>query len=104
MFNAKIEDLLGNPLIAFQSVHPDDMDKLRELNIEGFKNQRPFNWEGRVVIEGVIKWLHIISSPEPLESGDVLWHGLVVDITERKQAQELMLESEQKYRLLVKQR
>ena len=87
MFNASAESMLANPGILFRSIHPDDLNALLKLNQEGIQNERPLDWMGRVLAEEKVKWLHVVSSPEPLENGDVLWHGLVTDITERKQAE-----------------
>jgi PAS domain S-box-containing protein len=101
MFNVGVENLLADFKIAFNSIHPDDLSLLNKLNQDGIKYQKPFDWKGRVILDGTVKWLHINSTPELLDNGDVLWHGLVVDITERMQAEEAMKNSEQKYRLLV---
>jgi two-component sensor histidine kinase len=43
---------------------------------------------GRVVHETGFRWLRITSRPEPQENGDVLWHGLIADVTETKEAEE----------------
>ncbi|MFA6559684.1 MAG: response regulator, partial [Candidatus Obscuribacterales bacterium] len=48
-----------------------------------------FEWEGRLLTKaGGIKWIRCTSSPEVLESGDVIFNGLITDITEKKQADE----------------
>jgi len=91
MLNLGIDDLLADGRRMVDVVHPDDRDEIIRLNREGIESLRPFDWKGRVLVNGSVKWLHMTSSPEPQENGDVLWHGLVVDITERKLAEEKLL-------------
>ena len=83
-----VKELLADAQAIFQIIHPDDLDGFVKLNQDGIQLQRPFDWTGRCRIEGAIKWLRVQSSPEPQEGGDVLWHGLVTDVTATKQLQE----------------
>ena len=78
----------------YDKIYPDDRDSFIKLNLEGIKFRQPFDWSGRVKYKGTIKWLHISSAPEPQKNGDILWHGIVVDITEQKQAENSLIESE----------
>ena len=87
MFNMSVETLLADPQIFLQAIPPDDLDAFVRLNQEGSRHPPPFDWEGRVVAGGTVKWLQLVSSPERLKNGDVLWHGVVEDITGRKQAE-----------------
>ncbi len=92
MINLSVEALLSDARNIFQVIHPDDRDGFIKLNREGIQQQRPFDWKGRVIHNGMIKWLHVRSTPELQEDGDTLWHGIIVDITERKQAEEELKE------------
>ena len=99
MLDLSIESLLSSGDAVFKAIHPDDLESFARLNQEGIQQKRPFDWKGRTVIKGVDKWMHIRSRPQELENGDTLWHGLIVDITER-----MIAEAEIKYqnRELVK--
>ncbi|MBV5313542.1 MAG: PAS domain S-box protein [Prolixibacteraceae bacterium] len=83
MLDLSVESLLAHNETIFKAIHPDDLDGFIRMNQKGIQNRQSFDWEGRVVVKGDIKWLNISSSPQPLESGETLWHGLIVDITER---------------------
>ena len=85
MLDLSIESLLTVKETIFKAIHPDDLDGFARLNQEGIFLKRPFDWKGRVIVKGEIRWLHITSLPEQLESGDILWHGLIVDITRQMQ-------------------
>lgn len=44
------------------------------------------------------KWLRNIANPYPLDDGNILWNGVIIDITEQRSAQEALRQSEQRYR------
>jgi two-component system sensor histidine kinase UhpB len=88
ILNVNAEHLKADYGMFFQRIHPDDLQSFVNLRQEVILNLQPFDWEGRYLIDGAIKWLHFKSSPELLENGDVLWHGIVVDISKRKLAEE----------------
>ena len=88
MAKVSVKDLLADIQALFQKIHPDDLDGFAKLTQDRIQQQQPYDWTGRVLIEGVVKWLHIESSPEAQENGDVLWHGLITDITAAKQMEE----------------
>ncbi len=94
ILNVTVDSLLANGQIFFQHIHPEDLDSFVSLNQEGIQSLKPFNWEGRYLVDSAVKWLHFKSSPYPLGNGDVLWHGIVTDITERKRAEDALASSE----------
>lgn len=88
---AKMLDLSAEYLMScgdaiLEAIHPDDLESFVEVNQESIRQKRSFDWKGRAVIKDVTKWLHISSQPQEIESGDILWNGLIVDITEQMQA------------------
>ena len=84
--------LLKDAKVVFQTIHPDDRDAFIKLNQEGIEQLCPFEWSGRVLSKGHVKFLHIGSTPEPQANGEVLWLGIVEDITKRKQMEEQVRE------------
>ncbi|MDO8701456.1 MAG: EAL domain-containing protein [Undibacterium sp.] len=91
ILNISVENLQADGRAIFDAIHPDDLAQFIQLNQIGLQQRTPFDWKGRILHEAIVKWVHIASSPEPLENGDVLWHGIVVDITERKLTEENLL-------------
>jgi len=88
--------ILGTTKEAFESdpgmvidlIYPDDREGFAKRNEEAATDLEEFTWEGRLLIDGVIKWARFQSLPRPLENGDVLWTGALIDITERIKAEE----------------
>ena len=85
----------------WNQVHEDDVDRYRSAIATARETKEPFNVEFRVVRrDGVIRWLRtqgryyyaVDGTPERLL-------GISVDITERKQAEQILGESEQRLRL-----
>ena len=83
MLGLSVESLLAHHETILKAIHPDDLEDFSRLNINGIRQKQPFDWKGRVLVKGGEKWLHISSRPQQVENGEILWHGLVVDITER---------------------
>ena len=84
------DDILTVFHAAFEPIHPDDIESLVKLNDERFQNPKPFYWEGRAIVKGEIKWLSLASTPATQKNGDVLWSGIMVDITDRKLGDQLI--------------
>ena len=101
MLGLSAESLLADNQTIFKAIHPDDVDGFRTLSQDGIYLHRPFNWTGRIVVDENIKWMHFRSTPEKLENGDTLWHGLIVDITEQVNAEQVISQKNEELSNLV---
>ncbi|MEB3230462.1 MAG: sensor domain-containing diguanylate cyclase [Leptolyngbyaceae bacterium] len=103
------EKLQDNPMRVWDVIHPDDLEDFKQLHQQVVLERRPFVWEGRILIDGNVRFVLIESSPIFFENGDSRWFGFEQDITERKQAEatlhatNLALEQEITERRLVEQ-
>ena len=79
-----------DPNKAFEPIHPEDLQSLIDINRERFRDPKPFFWEGRAIVKGNIKWIRIASTPEKQKNGDILWNGVISDITEQKSVEEIL--------------
>lgn len=50
--------------------------------------------------DGVVKWVHATAMPQPGRSGEVVWTGLLTDVSARKQLEAVVQDSEERYRTL----
>lgn len=81
------EDLVQNPQLAWEVIHPDEFEDFKQLNEQITRERRPFAWEGRIIVNGKVRFVLIESTPVFFDNGDSRWFGFQQDITERKQAE-----------------
>ena len=79
--------LLADVGRAFAQVHPDEVQEFMRLHLATRRNLAPLTWEGRFVVNGRIRWLHIESIPT-LVNDDIILDGVVMDVSERREAEE----------------
>lgn len=85
-------------------VHPDDREYVDKKWKAAFLGKEPYDIEHRVVAEGKVKWVREKAKLEFDENGDcVRGVGFTQDITERKQAEELLRQNEGRFRLLYEE-
>lgn len=92
------ESITSNWNVAFDLVHPDELQAFEQLHDEAKATLKPFKWEGRMQLNGGLIWVHIESTPVVQDNGDILWSGIQYDITERRKADKALAESEQRFR------
>lgn len=81
------EVIEANGNAVFDLVCPEDVSALNHSIELSAQTLEPWQWEGRISISGQLKWISGISQPELLANGDILWHGMVRDISDRKKVE-----------------
>ncbi|MEG3897712.1 MULTISPECIES: PAS domain S-box protein [unclassified Microcoleus] len=96
LFELEPEAVLQNSALLIDLVHPEDRQNYDESVVISAQTLQPWQWEGRLVLpSGKISWFQTNSRPEAKENGDILWDGITVDVTDRKQAELALQESQQ---------
>ncbi|MEP6500433.1 PAS domain S-box protein [Microcoleus vaginatus ZQ-A4] len=96
VFELEPEDVMQNAALIGNLIHPDDRQSHDESVAISAQTLQPWQWEGRMVLpSGKIRWLQIMSRPEARENGACFWDGIAVDVTDRKQAELALQESQQ---------
>ncbi|MBI5843891.1 MAG: PAS domain S-box protein [Deltaproteobacteria bacterium] len=84
-------------------IHPDDLPGYFASVTEATKNLERWTQEMRVIKpNGQTIWVFCSSSPRLLPDESIIWNGVILDITQYKQAVGALKESEDRLRLLVK--
>ncbi|MEW5861093.1 MAG: PAS domain-containing protein [Cyanobacteriota bacterium] len=81
------EEVYQNISLIFDVVHPDDLPNVIESIGVSANTLKPWHCVWRIIIQGSIKWLQGDSRPEKQIDGNILWDGLIIDISDRFQAE-----------------
>ncbi|WP_445302461.1 response regulator [Microcoleus sp. K4-B3] len=88
IYELESEEILKNPDLCFDQNHPDDRQYLEEKLAASARSLEPFAFEWRIVTpSGQLKWLQSNSRPEMRDNGDIVWYGVLFNISDRKQAE-----------------
>ncbi|MDJ1171709.1 PAS domain S-box protein [Roseofilum sp. BLCC_M154] len=83
-------------------VHPADQSYFHHLIQQSADQLTPWKWEGRWLHpQKETCWLQGASQPTLMSDGSVVWDGLLMDISDRKQIETQLQESEERYRLMT---
>lgn len=80
----------SNPALLSNRIVEADKAEFAKLNSKANIELTPFLWEGRLMIENEIVWIHFESLPILLENGDVIWTGMLYDISEHKKTEQAL--------------
>jgi|GEM_PF-2533855 len=103
MLERSVDELMENPSMWKEVVYPDDRDKAQELMALTEETRAPQAMEFRVVrASGEVRWIRGHLTPIFNERGKLMYFdGVSLDVTERKQVEEVLRESEERYRSLA---
>ncbi len=98
-----VEDVLGvtaeeamkNPMKLLGTIHPDDREMFQQGIERAATSLESFPLVFRCIKDGDVIWIEARGMPTPLEDGGILWDGFLIDITERKQAEQQLRASEE---------
>jgi PAS domain S-box-containing protein len=88
MFELEPDVALGDPSQLWGRVHPDDIARIEEAAKYSATTLEPFTSEYRLLLpQQGLRWVQNQSRTERLDDGTVIWDGVVLDTTARKNAE-----------------
>ncbi|MEE4362350.1 MAG: PAS domain S-box protein [Desulfotignum sp.] len=101
LHECKPEDILKDASLLFKRVHPADVDEWQKRTQKSLRELITYDHTLRIVRKsGEIRWHRMISTPRKLNDGSVLFDGVELDVTERKQWEEALRESEERFKCI----
>ncbi|WP_051938009.1 ATP-binding protein [Ferriphaselus sp. R-1] len=88
--------------VFHQMLHLDDRASYFEAMQLSFQQMSFWNWEGRILLppDNEVKWINLRCTPRLLETSNVLWEGIMFNITQSKQAEIELNHSREQLRAL----
>lgn len=101
--SAKEIEADAQPLLSM--IHPNDRENFQNLVAVSAQTLQSWKWEGRGILpSGEVKWFQAASQPEKQPNGDILWDGLLMDVTARKTAETGLHKAKQELEMRVIER
>lgn len=96
------QEAMADPGLIYGRVFEADRHRLWEEEEAAFNSFSNFSTEARIIDpSGSIRWSSFASSPRMMEDGSSCWDGIEIDITGRRQADNKLRESEERFRTIM---
>jgi signal transduction histidine kinase/CheY-like chemotaxis protein len=87
LFEISAAAALADISVLFDRVFPADWDSFNQSFLSAIENHQSWIWKGRIVTpQGQIKWIRGESRPAITKSGEMIWDGILIDISEQQKA------------------
>lgn len=97
----KPEELRTNIAAITERVHPSDLEEYNQSVMQSVQTMSTWRAQTRFLLpNGVTKWLQGAATPTLLPDGSSRWDGVLVDVTERKETEEMLLRAKRQEDLI----
>ncbi|MBD2678662.1 MULTISPECIES: AAA family ATPase [Nostoc] len=88
LYGLEPESVMAGIHSLYAMHHPDDDPAITQATIYSAQTLTPFEQEWRIILpSGTVKWIQSAARPERQADGAIVWDGVVIDISDRKQAE-----------------
>lgn len=96
LYGVEPNDLMADWTAAFTRIHPADREGLRQSFVGQSEDHSDWVHEYRVCHpKGEVRWHRVTSSPRVLDPKRVRWSGVIIDVSEIKQAEGELIEAKE---------
>ena len=96
------EVVMGNCSLVWEQVHPEDFPAMQASVMRSATHLTRWIWEWRLINpSGRQIWVQGQAMPQRLADGTIVWDGIILDVSDRKLAEQALQESEIQYRRIV---
>jgi PAS domain S-box-containing protein len=90
------EEILANPDTIRKQLSETDQRTLRNSLRQALATMSALNWDVRIISrQGQEKWINCRASPRVVANLDIIWEGVIVNITANKYSEQKLIESRQ---------
>jgi len=94
IFGVPPDRVVNDATPIIQTIHPDDLPAFQSSVMESAIHLSPWNFEARQkTLQGEWKWFHAASRPQLMDNSDIIWEGLVMDVTAHKKVEAELAEA-----------
>ncbi|HEY9670406.1 MAG TPA: PAS domain S-box protein [Waterburya sp.] len=105
IFEVEAVEVEADASLLTSMIHPQDVEHFNHSMALSIETLERWQWEGRFILpSGRLIWIQVASLPERQANGDILWDGLLMDITARKQIEEALRQAREELELRVEER
>ena len=101
MFGFTPEEIMQDASLLNNVIHPDDLSGFLNATSDPSGRAIEWQWEGRIINQKGTRWIEGKSSPTVQKDGSTIRHGLLLDITDKKEVEAQYNLSEERLRLAL---
>ncbi len=94
MFGVSSKEVSRDINAIMQFMHPDDVLGFERSLVNSAESLSPYNHQFRALVGEETVWINTISLPKRRENGDISWDGILLDISERKEVEQKIVQRE----------
>lgn len=92
------EEYEADATLAFSHLFPQDIDTMQASIARSANELSTWSLEFRIRDRhGQVKWIQGSSTPQVQDNGDIVWNGVMLDITERRLAEQELRDSQERF-------
>ena len=96
------EAICEDSQLIWATIHPDDLSAFIASVNHSAKTLGQWRMEWRIITRsGAVKWLQGVARPEKQPDGTLIWDGMLLEISDKKQVEKALKENEEKFRQMA---